>query len=205
MEEYKKIELYTTINLARDKEEVDKIKCKVENILKDYNIEYALEILEKNDFASTKKYIQKIYCLNLIIKPEKSQIVKELLETKACIEYNELENEELSIEEETYEENPIKEINSYDEEPIIEKDVYNHKKEKDSMSEEDIIENFSEIYFVITCAIIIIFEIFMIIYVLRYNNDISPIGIIVTIIISIIIEIPIARKIWVSLEKRKDN
>lgn len=143
MEEYKKIELYTTINLARDKEEVDKIKCKVENILKDYNIEYALEILEKNDFASTKKYIQKIYCLNLIIKPEKSQIVKELLETKACIEYNELENEELSIEEETYEENPIKEINSYDEEPIIEKDVYNHKKEKDSMSEEDIIENFS--------------------------------------------------------------
>lgn len=203
MEEYsyKKFELYTTTNLARDKEEVDKIKCKVESILKDYNIEYALEILEKNDFASNKKYSKKIYCLNLIIKSEKSQIVKELLETKACIEYKDLENEDFLVEEDCYEENPIKEKISYDEEPIIEKGVYNQKNEKDSMSKEDIIGNFSEIYFVIICAIIMAFEIFMIIYVLRDNNDISPIGI----IIAIIIEIPIIRKIWISLENRKGN
>lgn len=175
---YRKIQLCRTYNLVEDNDKFQEIKDRVENVLKENAMEYVFEIFE-NKNVSSGKIRKTLYSLNLIIKNEKLDVVKELLDRMEGIEYTVIEEKEIITE-------------SIEEEPI--KNVISDHTERDNK-----VGIFSRIFFTFICVSIIIFEVAMFIYVIFEEEYTSSIWL----LLIIIIEIPIIKKVWASLEKRK--
>lgn len=97
-QEYKKIKLISTVELANNKDKVDERKEKVEQLMKENNIDYAIEILESEPILSSKRVIKTIYTLNLIIKKEDLEKVKEILDISFGFPYEVLEENNIKKE-----------------------------------------------------------------------------------------------------------
>ena len=80
MEEYQKIIVYRTGELAGNEEEFEQIKNGIENLVKDLGIDYALELQEKYYYTNTKRMSDMYYILVLIIRPAETQRVVEMIE-----------------------------------------------------------------------------------------------------------------------------
>lgn len=191
-EKYRKIELFKTYNFAKDYEEINKLQNNIEKILKENNIEYALEVIEeKKSFAKT---LRTLYTLRLVIRSIDLENTKYFLNTIENLNYNVLKEEEIlqDAESNNYEENPIK--NEEDENTSF------NKLDKNSVEYAKL--QVSRIFLIFICASIIGFEILLMVYSIMDTGEYKDATII---LIIILIEIPFIKKCWKVLTKRWQN
>lgn len=171
--DYKKIELYKTKNLSRDKKIIDSKIEHFEKIMKENNIDYAIEIKAEDVTVSNSNKIRgKLYILNLVVKKEKFDSTIELL-------------------------------NNLGETIIVETEdkMKNTESTKNEIQDNSLQGKIIRAFFIILCLIIIVLELYLLIYSVNeyeYGN-----AILVTIII--IIELLFMKKIWKKLKNRKGD
>ena len=98
--EYQKIKLYSSKNYSENQDFFNIRKDSIEKIVKENNIEYALEIEEKYGPGDAPKSPKKIYTLNLVIKKEDLIVVENLLDELYQFEYEIIEPEIVEVQEE---------------------------------------------------------------------------------------------------------
>lgn len=145
-----KIEIYSSKDYVDDQEIFDERKNEVENILKENNIEYALEITEKEAEGSTSKFPKTLYTLNLVIKQDDANKVKSLLDDLYKYDYKFIFDEEPSEEPEE----PVQEVYSTKEET--------NRSLKEKLKDLDVIGKCILGFLTIIYAFLIIFEIVLI-------------------------------------------
>lgn len=191
---YHKIELHTTSDILKEHETIDYEKKAVEKIMKDHNLDYALEFEER---TYNGKVVE--YALNLIIrKQDLDYVIKLLDEAGGFGYYVDLEQKNKSIKEnsdEDYEDDIIVEKNKIENiDPIRNLSDNEIVDDLSGITEEDRkekynieINNFAKAYLTIVFSFLTICEIWGI----KYFYDKKDFEAIMNMILLIICEMPI--------------
>lgn len=85
--EYQKIELHSTHNLAKDNEKIQYEKETVQRLMIENQIQFAIEIEEKDVRDKNNRYSNSLYVLNLVVRKDDVEKVIELLDREGGFGY----------------------------------------------------------------------------------------------------------------------
>ena len=126
--EFQKITLHTTSNLAKDQEIIDYEKDAVQKIMMENHIKFSIEIEEMSTISSSLKHTGSAYALNLIVAKYDLDKVIELLDKEGGFGYyidldEEYDPNEDVEEKETESDDPIKTYGEKDENVFVESET----------------------------------------------------------------------------------
>ncbi len=126
--EFQKITLHTTSNLAKDQEIIDYEKDAVQKIMMENHIKFSIEIEEMSAISSSLKHTGSAYALNLIVAKYDLDKVIELLDKEGGFGYyidldEEYDPNEDVEEKETESDDPIKTYGEKDENVFVESET----------------------------------------------------------------------------------